>query len=117
MDWRNDWETKVKILKEMHPELEIYGSRNKSENIESHTLEGYEVHKLTADEARKLGKKLDEGGIDGASVKCGDMIVMSRPMEKLEKEQKELKELNQRRAKEVDQSNREKVRRERLRDF
>jgi prephenate dehydrogenase len=116
MDWKRNWEEITNRIREQHPELEVFGSRHKDANIEEHRREGYEIHHVTATEAKKLGYK-DESGVDGSTVTCGDLIVMSRPKEKLKEELKEQRELNERKAKQVDQANREKLRRSGVRDM
>ena len=116
MDWKKDWEEKVRAIKEQHPDLEVFGSRNKDDMIEAHRREGYEIFNATATDAAKLGKKLKEGGLDGSVVKCGDMIVMTRPKDMLKQELKELKEFNDKRAKAADESNRSRIRGAGLKD-
>lgn len=117
MDWKRNWEEITNKIREQHPELEVFGSRHKDANIEEHRREGYEIHHVSAKEAAGLGKKDENSGVDGAIVTCGDLIVMTRPKEMLNKELKEQREHNQRIAKEVDQANRAKLRRSGVKDL
>lgn len=106
----------TKELQKLRPDQEIYWSRNKDENIESHRmLDKYEVLTLSAQDVKKLGRN-DEGS-SNSTVRVGDLIAMTRPRAMLEQEQRELKEKNDKLAKEMDAAERQKLRRAGVKDL
>lgn len=95
-DWKKMHEEISRELQRQNPDKQIFWARHDPKTIQSHELmEKFEIHKVSGEEAKRIGLSPDGGSSDGL-VKLGDLVVMSRPKEMQVEHQRELREKNKR---------------------